>query len=69
MRLAIRGLPVVMSEQLAAHWCPIQLNDELSAAGDAPDHPVPLVSTFLLDPAQQPRRRGRPRTAAAPGTR
>ncbi len=52
LRLAVRGLPVVMSEQLAAHWCPIQLNDELQRAGDAPDHPVPLVTTFLRDAAE-----------------
>jgi putative serine esterase DUF676 len=50
MRLAVRGLPVIMSEQQAAHWCPIQLDDELKRLGDAPDHPVPLVTTFLLDP-------------------
>jgi pimeloyl-ACP methyl ester carboxylesterase len=53
MRLAIRGLSIVMSEQLAAHWCPIQLNDEIKRLGDTPDHPVPLVSTFLLDPARR----------------
>jgi pimeloyl-ACP methyl ester carboxylesterase len=52
MRLAIRGLSVVISEQLAAHWCPIQLNEEIQRLGDTPDHPVPLVSTFLLDPAR-----------------
>jgi hypothetical protein len=51
LRLAIRGLPIVVSEQLAAHWCPIQLNDEIRRLGDTADHPVPLVSTFLLDPA------------------
>jgi hypothetical protein len=51
MRLAVRGLPVVMSEQQAAHWCPIQLNDELKRLGDTPDHPVPLVRTFLCQPA------------------
>ena len=50
MRLAVRGLPVVMSEQQAAHWCPIQLNDELKRLGDTPDHPVPLVRTFLRQP-------------------
>ena len=43
-----------MSEQLAAHWCPIQINDELTRPVDSVDTPVPLVSTFLLDPAQQP---------------
>jgi hypothetical protein len=47
MRMAIRGLPVVGSEQLAAHWCPIQLNEELKRSSDIPDHPVPLVTTFL----------------------
>ena len=50
MRLTIRGLPIVMSEQQAAHWCPIQLNEELKRCGDDVDHPVPLVTTFLLDP-------------------
>jgi pimeloyl-ACP methyl ester carboxylesterase len=53
MRLAVRGLSVVMSEQLAAHWCPIQLNDELTRPVDSVDTPVPLVASFLLDPAQQ----------------
>jgi hypothetical protein len=51
MRLAIRGLPIVMSEQQAAHWCPIQLNEELARHVDTPDSPVPLVSTFLIDPS------------------
>ncbi|MEO7000103.1 MAG: hypothetical protein ABI112_18660, partial [Terracoccus sp.] len=50
MRLAVRGLPVLLSEQDAAHWCPIQLNEELGRVQDTPDHPVPLVKTFLLDP-------------------
>jgi hypothetical protein len=49
MRLAVRGLPVIMSEQLAAHWCPIQLNDEVERAAQKPDGPVPLVTTFLRD--------------------
>jgi hypothetical protein len=52
MRLAIRGLPIVISEQLAAHWCPIQLNAEIRRLGDSPDHPVPLAGTFLLEPAR-----------------
>jgi len=55
MRLAIRGQSIVMSEQLAAHYCPIQLNDEIRRMADSPDHPVPLVSTFLLDPATMQR--------------
>jgi hypothetical protein len=52
LRLTIRGLPIVLTEQLAEHWCPIQLNDEIQRLGDAPDHPVPLVGTFLLDPGR-----------------
>jgi len=54
MRLSIRGLPIVMSEQLAAHWCPIQLNDELLRHPDSPDSPVPIVSTFLLQKEPPP---------------
>jgi pimeloyl-ACP methyl ester carboxylesterase len=51
MRLSIRGLSVVMSEQMAEHWCPIML----TAPDDLPDplaQPggVPLARTFLLDP-------------------
>ena len=51
VRLSVRGLPIVMHEQLAAHYCPVQLSKEaeLGAAPDDPDTPVPLVSTFLLD--------------------
>jgi hypothetical protein len=43
MRLAIRGIPVVISEQQAEHWCPIQLNERTT---------VPLVCTFLIDSHQ-----------------
>lgn len=53
MRLAIRGMSLVMSEQQAAHWCPIQLNEELNRHTDTPDSPVPLVTTFLLDPMHE----------------
>jgi pimeloyl-ACP methyl ester carboxylesterase len=54
VRLAIRGVPVVIHEQLAAHYCPVQLDEELDQhrADDNPDAPVPLASTYLLDPAQ-----------------
>jgi pimeloyl-ACP methyl ester carboxylesterase len=51
MRLAIRGLSVVMSEQQAQHWCPIQLTDELRRRVDTADSPVPLLTTFMIDPA------------------
>ncbi|MFK0260172.1 esterase/lipase family protein [Streptomyces angustmyceticus] len=51
VRLAVRGLPTVMHEQRAAHYCPIQLNQESarhgSAEGDAGG--VPLATAFLLD--------------------
>jgi len=47
MRLAIRGMSVVMSEQATEHWCPIMLTDPLPADG------VTLVRTFLLDSADQ----------------
>jgi hypothetical protein len=52
LRLTIRGLPIVLTEQVAEHWCPIQLNDEIQRLGDAPDRPMPLVGTFLLDPGR-----------------
>lgn len=52
MRLSVRGLPVVLSEQRADHYCPIQLNDEIGRR-DTPDHPVPLLSMFLLDPSAE----------------
>jgi hypothetical protein len=48
MRLAIRGVSVVMSEQSTEHWCPIMLADPQPAAGTT------LVRTFLLDPADHP---------------
>ena len=44
MRLAIRGLSVVMSEQTTEHWCPIMLADGNTT----------LVRTFLLDPIDHP---------------
>ena len=45
-RLSVRGLPIVMHEQLAAHHCPIQL--EWPTSSDTADKPVPLVTTFLV---------------------
>ncbi len=42
-RLSVRGLPVVMHERLAAHWCPIQLD----AARDGQEASVSLATTFL----------------------
>jgi len=49
--LAVRGLPILMHQQVAAHHCPI--NVELPA-GTA-DNPLPLITTFLLaDPQFRP---------------
>ncbi|WP_369168901.1 esterase/lipase family protein [Streptomyces sp. R28] len=42
-RLSVRGLPVVMHERLAAHWCPIQLD----APPDGQEASVSLATTFL----------------------
>lgn len=52
VRLAVRGLPSVMHEQLAAHWCPIQL-PEPHGDGTAAE-PVPLATTFLNSKAPRP---------------
>lgn len=56
MRLSVRGLSVVLSEQRADQYTPIQLNEELQQRADSPDHPVPLLTTFLFDPATTPAR-------------
>ena len=50
MSLAIRGVSVVISEQQAAHWCPIQINDELSRHVDSPDDPVTAGVHLLAGP-------------------
>jgi pimeloyl-ACP methyl ester carboxylesterase len=47
VRLSIRGLPVVMHEQTAAHHCPVQLLEEMHRL-ETPDSPIPLVTTYLL---------------------
>lgn len=51
-RLSIRGLPIVMHEQLAAHHCPVQLEHPEDA--DTADRPVPLVTTYLSTTASRP---------------
>ncbi|MGH1523471.1 esterase/lipase family protein [Leifsonia sp. L25] len=54
LQLAIRGLSVLITEQKAAHYNPVQLNAEIAqhaagAAGDdSVDAPIPLVGTFLF---------------------
>ncbi|WP_327700992.1 alpha/beta hydrolase [Streptomyces decoyicus] len=52
VRLAVRGLPTVMHEQRAAHYCPVQLNQEAAQHGSAQGNTggVPLTTAFLLDP-------------------
>jgi hypothetical protein len=49
VKLSVRGLPIVMHEQQASHYCPIQLNQEEGQPRDTPDAPVPLTTVFLLD--------------------
>ncbi len=54
LQLAIRGLSVLITEQKAAHYNPVQLNAEIAqhapgAPGDdTVDAPIPLVGTFLF---------------------
>ncbi|MFE3107327.1 esterase/lipase family protein [Kitasatospora indigofera] len=45
VRLSVRGLPIVMHEQTASHWCPVQLPRTRTDGG--PERDVPLVTTFL----------------------
>ncbi|GII25016.1 esterase/lipase family protein [Planosporangium mesophilum] len=52
VRLSVRGLPILMHEQSAAHYCPVQLDREVVRHSDTPDTPVPLITAFLLDPAR-----------------
>ncbi|HJW00940.1 MAG TPA: hypothetical protein VJ617_17750 [Arthrobacter sp.] len=51
--LAIRGLPVLVHEQSAAHYCPVQI--EHWREGNPIDSPVPLLTTFLSSQAPRPR--------------
>ncbi|WP_432825843.1 esterase/lipase family protein [Dactylosporangium sp. CA-092794] len=53
VRVAVRGLPIVLHEQLSAHCCPIQLGHGPGGQrGDAPVPVVALATVFLLDPAR-----------------
>jgi pimeloyl-ACP methyl ester carboxylesterase len=51
--LAIRGLPVLVHEQSAAHYCPVLI--EHWKEGSPIDSPVPLLTTFLSSRAPRPR--------------
>jgi pimeloyl-ACP methyl ester carboxylesterase len=54
VELAVRGLPILMHEQVAAHYCPVVLE----VPADATDRPHPLVTTFLIsDPDLRPEER------------
>ena len=50
--LAIRGLPVLVHEQTAAHHCPIQI--ERRTVTDSTDTPLPLLTTFLSSSILRP---------------
>ncbi|GAA4753305.1 hypothetical protein GCM10023328_40700 [Modestobacter marinus] len=43
--VSVRGLPVLLHAQKAAHHCPILI--ELPAPDDPADRPVPLITTYL----------------------
>jgi len=45
-RLSIRELPVLIHEQTADHYCPVDLNSEAKKIA-APLSPVPLITMFL----------------------
>lgn len=52
VELSIRGLPISMHQQVAAHHCPIVLERPQEAA----DRPQPLITTFLIDePSMRPK--------------
>ncbi|RKT18598.1 alpha/beta hydrolase family protein DUF900 [Streptomyces sp. 1114.5] len=48
LQLSVRGLPVVLHQQLAAHYCPVLLQSGPEGAA------VPLTTVFLLDPLLSP---------------
>ncbi|WP_427135086.1 esterase/lipase family protein [Pseudarthrobacter sp. S9] len=51
VRVAIQGIPVLMHEQTAEHYCPVDLNAE-SKEISTPVSPVPLVTIFLQPKTQ-----------------
>ncbi|MGA5816680.1 esterase/lipase family protein [Kitasatospora sp. NPDC094028] len=48
VQLSVRGLPVVLHQQVAAHYCPVALDPGPDGA------PIPLTTVFLLDPLTMP---------------
>jgi hypothetical protein len=61
VQLAIRGLPILIHEQTAAHHCPIQL--EWPKEGGQSERQQPLLTTFLSSSAPTPDNTGRLRYA------
>lgn len=59
--LVIRGLPVLVHEQSAAHHCPVRI--EHWKEGNTIDSPVPLLTTFLSSKADRPEQEPRLRHA------
>ncbi|WP_209313730.1 hypothetical protein [Blastococcus sp. TF02A-35] len=55
--LSVRGIPVRLHEQTAAHHCPIQV--ERPPVEDTSDTPVPLLTTFLSTHEPRPLEEGR----------
>nr|WP_246313150.1 hypothetical protein [Leifsonia shinshuensis] len=75
LQLAIRGLSVLITEQKAVHYNPVQLNSEIaqhapgSPGEDSVDAPIPLVGTFLFSkepPADLPPTQVTPGVGDAP---
>ncbi|MCU1635935.1 MAG: hypothetical protein JWQ68_1174 [Cryobacterium sp.] len=56
--LAIRGLPVLVHEQSAEHYCPVLV--ERRTGHDTVDTPKPLFTTFLSSTAARPMNGGKP---------
>jgi pimeloyl-ACP methyl ester carboxylesterase len=56
VELAVRGLPILMHQQVAAHHCPVILDlPGADQRADAADRPQPLATTFLIaDPNVRP---------------
>lgn len=54
VRLAIRGIPVLIHEQTADHYCPVDLERVVKGV-DKPTAPVPLVTAFLMTYEDGPR--------------
>ncbi|MBA2444264.1 MAG: alpha/beta hydrolase [Nocardioidaceae bacterium] len=51
-QVSIRGLPILMHEQAAAHYCPILI--EKRRPEDPADRPVPLVTTYMSSTSSRP---------------